>query len=310
MSNDFPAHLHTLEELSTTQIQTLLDTAQAILSKDAHKITQFDLLKGRTLMTAFFANSTRTKLGFSLAGLHLGAQVLHFDPAQSSLHKGETPLDTLQNLAAMGTQALIVRSEEINLFADAIHSIGDRCTLINAGNGNQAHPGQGLIDLFTITRHKKSLHTLRVVIVGDIKHSRVAPSDIIALQKMGVRDISVVGPKECLPEQNPWTEVDITHDFDAALANADVVIMLRIQHERMPEKLQWSQNAYHQKYGLTAARLRLAKPDAIVMHPGPINRGVEISDEVADGEQSVILEQVENGIALRMAILTHFIKRH
>ena len=308
-TNNFPAHLYTLAELSKSQIQTLLATANDFINTKAHLTKQHDLLHQTTLMTAFFSSSTRTKLGFGLAGLRLGAEVVHFEANHSSLTKGETALDTIQTLAAMGCDAMVIRSEEIELFETTVKILGDKITFINGGNGNRAHPGQGLIDALTIQRNKPDLANARVVIVGDIKHSRVVPSNIDALKALGVGQITLVGPEELLPEVNPWPEVDIHTDFDAALADTDVVMMLRIQHERMQQQCRLPAAEYFQQFGLQAERLRLAKPDAIVLHPGPINRGVEISDDVADGPQSRILQQVEYGIALRMAVLAHFIKR-
>ncbi len=235
--------------------------------------------------------------------MRLGAHVVQFDVEHSSTQKGETLLDTLRNLEAMGVSQFVVRHKENGTPAYLAEHAGAGVSIINGGDGNHAHPTQGLLDAFTILRHKPDLANRTVAIIGDILHSRVARSDIHALRTLGVGALRVAGPAALLPEAGALPGCSIHHDIDDAVSDADVVIMLRLQKERMQHALIDSDAAYFAEWGLTEARLARARHDAIVMHPGPINRGVEIADAIADGPQSCILEQVSNGVAVRMAVM-------
>ncbi|MCQ4165214.1 aspartate carbamoyltransferase catalytic subunit [Tahibacter harae] len=296
-------HLITLENLGADMITRLLDRAEALRAEWFSQRRKLDLLHGRTVVNLFFENSTRTRTSFDLAAKRLGADVINFDIASSSTSKGESLVDTLHTLEAMHCDAFVVRHKE-NGTAEflARHVRGSAC-VINAGDGNNAHPTQGLLDAFTIRRHRPDFSALRVLICGDILHSRVARSDIHALRALGVGALRICAPANLLPAQEELPGVEIVEDFDQALAGVDVVIMLRLQKERMQQAQVPSEQAYYARYGLDARRLRLARPDCLVLHPGPINREVEIASAVADGAQSCILEQVGNGVFVRMAVL-------
>jgi aspartate carbamoyltransferase catalytic subunit len=297
-------HLLTLDGLPEATLRGLLDRAQA-LHADAHVGTALrNVLAGRAVCTLFFEPSTRTRSSFQLAATRLGADVLNFDASTSSTSKGETATDTLKNLEAMGVHGFVVRHKVDGAVA-ALAEVADSGTaLVNAGDGRSAHPTQGLLDMLTIRQAKGDrFGELTVLIVGDIRHSRVARSDLQALRALGVRGIRACGPRSLLPSDDTLRGCEIFDDFDAALEGVDVVMMLRLQRERMQEGLIHSIDDYHRDYGLDAARLRRAAPDAVVLHPGPMNRGVEIDDDVADGPQSRILQQVANGVAVRMAVL-------
>jgi aspartate carbamoyltransferase catalytic subunit len=230
--------------------------------------------------------------------------VLAFDASTSSTKKGETAIDTLRNLEAMGIDLFVVRHAGDDAVAELAAAAGPATHVLNAGSGRSAHPTQGLLDMLTIRRHKGAdFGRLRVLIAGDIRHSRVARSDLHALRALGCGEIRACGPASLLPGDDVLRDCRVFDDFDAAVDGVDVVMMLRVQRERMDEGLVPSLDAYHREFGLTAARLARAAPDAIVLHPGPMNRGVEIAGEVADGPQSVILQQVANGVAVRMAVL-------
>ncbi|HSR65735.1 MAG TPA: aspartate carbamoyltransferase catalytic subunit [Xanthomonadaceae bacterium] len=297
-------HLLTLEDLPRDVLLRLLDRAQQ-LATDARGGTALrGVLAGRTVCTLFFEPSTRTRSSFLLAAQRLGADTLVFDASTSSTTKGETAIDTLKTLEAMGVQGFVVRHKVDGAVAALAQVAAPGTVLVNAGDGRTAHPTQGLLDMLTLRQAKgDDFAALKVVIVGDVRHSRVARSDLHAMRALGIGEIRVCGPASLLPQDDTLAGCVVSHDLDAALAGVDAVMMLRLQRERMQEGLVTSLDDYHADYGLTATRLRRAAPDAIVMHPGPMNRGVEISDEVADGPQSVILRQVANGVAVRMAVL-------
>lgn len=296
-------HLITLQGLSRAQIQDLLDIAEALSATAERPVNKLPILRGRTVVNLFFEPSTRTRSSFELAAKRLSAEVLNFDVGHSSARKGETLLDTLRTLEAMRCDLFVVRHAENGSPEYLARQAVPGVVIINGGDGNHAHPTQGLLDLFTIRRHKPDLANLTVTIVGDILHSRVARSDLHALDIMGVGEVRIAGPKALLPKDPDQYRCCVANSIEDAVHGADVVIMLRLQKERMQSALIDSDQGYAAAWGLDAARLRLAKPDAIVMHPGPINRGVEITDEVADGPQSVIFQQVSNGVAVRMAVM-------
>jgi aspartate carbamoyltransferase catalytic subunit len=293
-------HLLTLDGLSPATLTALLDRAQAMLDGIDDRST----LEGVAVCTLFFEPSTRTRLSFQRAAQRLGADVLGFDASTSSTTKGETALDTLRNIEAMGVRGFVVRHAHDGAVAELAASAAPGTALLNAGDGRSAHPTQGLLDMLTLRQAKgMDFRELKVLIVGDVRHSRVARSDLHALRALGAGEIRVCGPAALLPEDHTLAGCIVTQDFEAALEHVDAVMMLRLQRERMTEGLVDSLEDYHRDYGLTPQRLRRAAPDAVVLHPGPMNRGVEIDDAVADGPQSLILRQVRNGVAVRMAVL-------
>ena len=299
-------HLLTLEGLSPATLAALLERAQAMLDGIDDRST----LEGVAVCTLFFEPSTRTRLSFQRAAQRLGADVLGFDASTSSTTKGETALDTLRNIEAMGVRGFVVRHAQDGAVAELAAHAAPETALLNAGDGRSAHPTQGLLDMLTLRQAKGAdFRKLKVLIVGDVRHSRVARSDLHALRALEAGEIRVCGPAALLPEGDTLAGCIVTHDFDAALENADAVMMLRLQRERMTEGLVDSIEEYHRDYGLTAQRLRRAAADAVVLHPGPMNRGVEIDDAVADGPQSLILRQVRNGVAVRMAVLEALLGR-
>lgn len=299
-------HLLTLNGLGRSRIVALIDRAATL--RDAHRRGELPrLLAGRTVMNLFFEASTRTRTSFELAARRLGADVVNFDVANSSTSKGETFEDTLATLEAMQADAFVVRHRDNGMPARLV-AHARRAAVVNAGDGNHAHPTQGLLDLLTIRDHKGDVEGLNVTICGDVRHSRVARSDIDGLLALGAAEIRLCGPRALLPEADEFPNCRIVADFDEALAGTDVVVMLRIQKERMQDALGFNEADYFATYGLTAARLRTARSGALVMHPGPMNRGVEIESDVADGKQSVILEQVANGIFVRMAVLAELLR--
>ena len=300
-------HLITLDGLGRERIAGLLDLA-AVLRDAYAKGTLPRLLEGRTVINLFFEASTRTRTSFELAARRLGADVVNFDIANSSTSKGESLEDTLATLEAMNTDAFIVRHKENGTPARCAAQ-AKRAVVVNAGDGNHAHPTQGLLDLLTIRDRKGDVEGLNVTICGDVRHSRVARSDIDGLRALGAGDIRLCGPAVLLPSANEFPGCRVVQDFDDALEGSDVVIMLRLQKERMQSALGVDEADYFKAYGLDPARLARARPDAMVMHPGPMNRGVEIASEVADGPQSVILDQVANGIFVRMAVLVTLLPR-
>jgi aspartate carbamoyltransferase catalytic subunit len=299
-------HLLTLEGLPRTGIVALLERAQAIIDGGADR----GALGGIGVCTLFFEPSTRTRLSFQRAAQRLGADVLNFDAATSSTTKGETALDTLKNIEAMGVRGFVVRHSDDGAVARLAAAANPGTALLNAGDGRSAHPTQGLLDMLTLRQAKGGdFSKLRVLIVGDVKHSRVARSDLQALRTLGAGEIRVCAPPSLLPDDGTLAGCTVTQDFDAALEGVDALMMLRLQRERMEEGLIDSLEGYHRDYGLTAARLKRAAADAVVLHPGPMNRGVEIDSDVADGPQSLILRQVANGVAVRMAVLEALLTR-
>ena len=293
-------HLLDLEHLPVDGLDRLLRRAQAFA--DGAQAAQ--ALAGVAVCTLFFEPSTRTRLSFQLAAQRLGAQILNFDASTSSATKGETDMDTLRTIQAMGVRGFVVRHKQDGAVAALAAVANPGVAVVNAGDGRSHHPTQGLLDMLTLRQaHGYDFSTLKVVMVGDVKHSRVARSDLHALRALGCGEIRVCGPAALLPDDDTLHGCVVTDDFDAALDGVDAMMMLRLQRERMTEGLVDSIEDYHRDYGLTSLRVRRAAVNAIVMHPGPMNRGVEISDEVADGAQSRILQQVANGVAVRMAVL-------
>ncbi|WP_452600453.1 aspartate carbamoyltransferase catalytic subunit [Rhodanobacter aciditrophus] len=297
-------HFLTLDGLSKDILTEILDRAESFLSMGEQSVKKVPLLRGKTVVNLFFENSTRTRTTFELAAKRLSADVINLNIATSATSKGESLLDTLQNLEAMQSDMFVVRHQD----SGAPHFIAEHCSpnvaIINAGDGRHSHPTQAMLDMLTIRRHKGHFEGLKVAIVGDVLHSRVARSELHALKTLGVEEVRLVGPKTLVPEYFKELGATICHDLKAGLDDVDVVVMLRLQKERMAGALLPSESEFYRLYGLTEETLSWAKPDAIVMHPGPINRGVEISSEVADGERSVILNQVTNGIAVRMAVMS------
>jgi aspartate carbamoyltransferase catalytic subunit len=301
MASPFPhRHLLGIEGLSPQDIATLLDSAEAAIDVSRQVEKKKATLRGRTQINLFFETSTRTQSSFELAGKRLGADVMNMSVAASSVKKGETLIDTAMTLNAMRPDILVVRHHAAGAVALLAQKV--ECAVINAGDGAHEHPTQALLDALTIRRHKRRLSGLIVAICGDILHSRVARSNILLLAAMGAR-LRVVAPSTLLPSGIDRLGVDVFTSMREGLANADVVMMLRLQRERMNAAYVPSVREYFRFYGLDAEKLSWAKPDAIVMHPGPMNRGVEIDPLIADGVQSVIREQVEMGVAVRMAVL-------
>ena len=300
-------HLLTLEGLSREMLTHILNTAESFLSLNSLDVKKVPLLRGKSVFNIFFENSTRTRTTFEIAAKRLSADVVNLDMQTSSTSKGETLLDTMDNLAAMHADMFVVRHNQSGapyLMAEHLNQLGKKdIHIVNAGDGRHAHPTQGLLDMYTIRHYKKDFTQLRVAIVGDVLHSRVARSDIHALTTLGVPEVRVIGPQTLLPGGLRDMGVHVYHDMVEGLKDVDVVIMLRLQKERMHGALLPSEAEYFKHYGLTLDKLALAAPDAIVMHPGPINRGVEIASEVADSAQAVILPQVSFGIAVRMAVM-------
>ena len=303
-------HLLAIDGLPRAAIERLLDRAQQ-LAADARGGTALrNALAGTAVCTLFFEPSTRTRSSFLLAAQRLGADTLAFDVSASSTSKGETALDTLRNIEAMGVRGFVVRHREDGAVAALAAAAAPGTALVNAGDGRSHHPTQGLLDMLTLRQAKGTdFSGLKVLIVGDVKHSRVARSDLRALHTLGTGEIRVFGPASLLPDDATLADCVVPDDFDSALDGVDAVMMLRLQRERMEEGLVPSLEEYHRDYGLTEERLRRAAPDAVVLHPGPMNRGVEIDDAVADGAQSLVLRQVANGVAVRMAVLEEVLGR-
>ena len=297
-------HLLSTEGLPKAIIHQILDTAEQFLSVNEREVKKVPLLRGKSVFNLFFENSTRTRTTFEIAAKRLSADVINLDIARSSASKGESLLDTIANLSAMHADMFVVRHSE----SGAPYLIAQHCAphvhVVNAGDGRHAHPTQALLDMYTIRHYKKDFSNLTVAIVGDIVHSRVARSNIHALTTLGVPEVRVVGPRTLVPGDLREMGVRVCHDMAEGIRDADVVIMLRLQNERMTGGMLPSAGEFFKEFGLTESKLALAKPDAIVMHPGPINRGVEIDSAVADGKQSVILPQVTFGIAVRMAVMS------
>ncbi|HVF65229.1 MAG TPA: aspartate carbamoyltransferase catalytic subunit [Casimicrobiaceae bacterium] len=301
-------HLLTLEGLAPEIIVDILDAAEPFVSIGEREVKKVPLLRGKTIFNLFFENSTRTRTTFEIAAKRLSADVINLNIGASSTTKGETLLDTVDNLVAMNADMFVVRHSQSgapHLIAAHLTATGrEHVHVINAGDGRHAHPSQGLLDLYTIRHYKRDFTNLAVAIVGDVLHSRVARSLIHGLTTLGTSDVRVIAPDTLLPAHVRSLGVRSYHDMNEGLAGCDVVVMLRLQSERMKSALLPSPGEYFKHYGLTPEKLARAKPDAIVMHPGPMNRGVEIDSAVADGVRSVILPQVTFGIAVRMAVMS------
>lgn len=296
-------HFLSVEGLKRALLVEILDLAESFAGVTEQTVKKVPLLRGKTIVNLFFEASTRTRTTFELAAKRLSADVLNLNITASATTKGETLLDTLRNLEAMHCDMFVVRHAESGAAHFIAENVAPHIHVINAGDGRHAHPTQAMLDMFTIRRVKGEFAPLTVAIVGDILHSRVARSQIHALTTLGVNEVRVIGPKTLIPTAVEALGVHVFHDLRAGLKGADVVIALRLQNERMQGALLPSEHEYFQLYGLTEDKLAAAKPDAIVMHPGPINRGVEIASSVADGPRSVILQQVTHGIAVRMAVM-------
>ena len=301
-------HLLTLDGLPREIVTTILDTATPFAAVAEREVKKLPLMRGKSVFNLFFENSTRTRTTFEIAAKRLSADVVNLNINTSSAAKGESLLDTVDNLCAMHADMFVVRhaaSGAPMLIAQHLQHTGrDDVRVINAGDGRHAHPTQGLLDMYTIRHFKHDFTNLTVAIVGDVLHSRVARSQIAALTTLGVPEVRVIGPRTLLPTDVEKLGVRVFHDMSEGLKGVDVVMMLRLQNERMHGALLPTPQEYYKIWGLTADKLTLAKPDAIVMHPGPMNRGVEIDSAVADGTQAVILPQVTFGIAVRMAVMS------
>ena len=298
-------HLLSTEGLPVAILRGILDRAATFVNVAAgQEIKKIPLLHGKSVFNIFFENSTRTRTTFEIAAKRLSADVVNLSIASSSASKGETLLDTVDNLCAMHADMFVVRHAQSGAAHLIAKHVAPEIHVINAGDGRHAHPTQALLDMFTIRHYKKEFHNLRVAIVGDILHSRVARSQIHALTTLGVPEVRVIAPKTLLPARVEQMGVHIYHDMAQGLRDVDVVMMLRLQNERMQGAALPSAQEYFKYYGLNQDKLAQARPDAIVMHPGPMNRGVEIDSSVADGSNSVILPQVTIGIAVRMAVMS------
>ena len=301
-------HFLTIEGLDKAQLLRLLDSASAFIGADTEKQKeQASLLEGHTVVNLFFEDSTRTRTTFEIAGKRLGAAVINLNPSRMSTRKGETVLDTVRTLEAMDTDIFVVRDHASGTAHLIARHVPPHVHIINAGDGRHAHPTQAMLDMYTIREHKGDISNLRFAIVGDILHSRVARSQIAALNLLGAREVRVIAPATLLPTEIERLGVTAFTDIDEGLKDIDVIMMLRLQLERMEGKLIPSTQEYFRCYGLNQVRLNRAAPGAVVMHPGPMNRGLEIASDVADSERSLILSQVTNGIAVRMAIMAQLV---
>jgi aspartate carbamoyltransferase catalytic subunit len=299
-------HLLTLEGLPKEQILHILDTAKQFVSvtDPSREVRKVPLLRGKSVFNLFFENSTRTRTTFEIAAKRLSADVINLDISTSSTAKGESLLDTIDNLVAMQADIFVVRHSVSKAPIEIANHVPSHVHVVNAGDGSNQHPTQGLLDMYTMRYFKQSFRDLKVAIIGDIVHSRVAKSNIHALTTLGCEEIRVIGPESLLPSDLDMLGVKVFHSMEEGLKDVDIVMTLRIQKERMEVGQVPEGDAFFKQYGLTPSRLALAKSDAIVMHPGPMNRGVEIDSTVADGPQSVILNQVTFGIAVRMAVMS------
>ena len=297
-------HLLSIEGLPPEILVQILDTARSFVSVTEREVKKVPLLRGKAIFNLFFEPSTRTRTTFEIAAKRLSADVVNLNIATSSQTKGETLLDTVANLSAMHADMFIVRHSQSGAAHLIARNVGPHIHVVNAGDGRHAHPTQALLDMFTIREYKGGFNHLRVAIIGDVLHSRVARSEIHALTTLGVPEVRVIGPRTLLPGHVEQLGVQVHHDMVEGLRDVDVIIMLRLQSERMDGALLPSPQEFFKYYGLTPDKLAHARPDAIVMHPGPMNRGIEIDSSVADGGQSVILPQVTFGIAVRMAVMS------
>ena len=289
-----------IESLTVDEIRSILDTAGGLKEISQRSIKKVPTLRGKTVILFFYEPSTRTRVSFDIAAKRLSADAISISASTSSLVKGETLIDTARNLESMNPDVIVMRHSSSG--APYLLSKKIATPIINAGDGTHAHPTQALLDMMTVREYKKDLNGLQIAIIGDITHSRVARSDIAGFTKMGAQ-VRISGPPTMIPKGIETLGADVTYDIDEAITGVDVVMMLRIQKERQQRYLFPSEREYANRYGLSMARLERAKPDALIMHPGPLNRGVEISPAVADHINSVILNQVTNGVALRMALL-------
>lgn len=292
-------HFIDITQLTKSDLLNLITKAQALITPSGVKASTS--LKGKTIANLFFEPSTRTRCSFELAAKALGAEVLNLDLSHSSAVKGETELDTVLNLQAMGVDAFVIRHKENGIVQKMAAALGENCVVINAGNGTQQHPSQAVLDMLTISQYHPDFTKLTVAIMGDCQHSRVGYSDIFALHLLGAKEIRLVAPEPLLPTELNQLPVIATSDITTGLKNVDIIMTLRLQKERHDQKIINVEN-FLQHYGLTQERVALAKTDVFVMAPGPINRGVEIADVVADGQHSLILQQAKNGVPARMAI--------
>jgi aspartate carbamoyltransferase catalytic subunit len=299
-------HLLTLEGLSKEHILHILDTAQQFVavSDSDREVKKVPLLRGKNVFNLFFENSTRTRTTFEIAAKRLSADVVNLDIQTSSTAKGETLLDTIDNLVAMQADIFVVRHKTTGAAVEVAQHLPPHVHVINAGDGTNQHPTQGLLDMYTMRHYKQDFTKIKVAIIGDIVHSRVAKSNIHALTTLGCPEIRAIGPESLLPKDLNMMGVKIYNNIEEGLKDVDVVMTLRIQKERMEAGQVPEGDEFFKQWGLTKERLQLAKPDAIVMHPGPMNREVEIASDVADGPQAVILKQVTFGIAVRMAVMS------
>ena len=302
-------HFLTVEGQERALLVSIMDTAESLASVTEQTVKKVPLLRGKTIVNLFFETSTRTRTTFELAAKRLSADVLNVNIATSATTKGESLLDTIRNIEAMHVDMFVVRHAQSGAAHFIARHVAPHISVINAGDGRHAHPTQAMLDVFTIRKHKPDFGRLTVAIVGDILHSRVARSEIHALRILGAREIRVVGPRTLIPADIEALGVTVCHDLESGLRDVDVIIMLRLQRERMSGAFIPSEHEYYASFGLTESRLTLAKPDVLVMHPGPINRGVEIDSKVADGSRSVILQQVTHGIAIRMAVMSMTMRR-
>jgi aspartate carbamoyltransferase catalytic subunit len=302
-------HFLTVEGLPREQLIAIMDTAESLASVSEQAVKKVPLLRGKTVVNLFFETSTRTRTTFELAAKRLSADVLNLNIATSATTKGESLLDTIRNIEAMQVDMFVVRHADSGAPHFIARHVAPHISVINAGDGRHAHPTQAMLDVYTIRKQKGRIEGLVVAIVGDILHSRVARSEIHALRILGAAEIRVVGPRTLLPPDAESLGVKVFFDLAQGLKDVDVVIMLRLQRERMNGAFIPSEHEYFAKFGLTEALLEVAQPDAIVMHPGPINRGIEIESKVADGPRSVILQQVTHGIAIRMAVMSMVMSR-
>jgi aspartate carbamoyltransferase catalytic subunit len=294
-------HLLSIDDLDRSEIETMFDQSETFLEVLGREIPKVPALRGKTVVSVFYEDSTRTRLSFETAAKRLSADTMSFSVSSSSVNKGESLLDTVHTIESMGIDAMVVRHQS----AGAPHRIAEwvDASVINAGDGRHEHPTQALLDAFTLRRHRgPSLDGCRIAIVGDIRHSRVARSGLKAFTKLGA-EVTFVGPPTLMPESLDGWPVKVAYDFDEVLPEVDCVYMLRVQQERLGQALFPTSREYYARYGLSAARVDRMKPDALVMHPGPMIRGPEIATEVADGPRSLVREQVSNGVAVRMAVL-------
>jgi len=296
-------HLLTLESLSRTYIERLLERAQSFVRPLGEPPPRSRLLEGATVANLFTEPSTRTRVSFELAAKRLGATVIQLEVQLSSRVKGESMLDTVYTLQSLHVDALVIRDAEVGVPGLVAAHVAPHVSVLSGGEAHVAHPTQGLLDALTVYQHKQHFAGLAVAIVGDVRHSRVARSAFHAFSKLGVSDLRIAAPPALMPEREEFAGSSRHTQLESALSGADVVMMLRVQRERMSEADLPQSERYFAAWGLTSERLALAHPDAIVMHPQPMNRGIEIASEVADGPQSVIRDQVRNGVAVRMAVL-------